>query len=137
MKTLPKGQLKHKSTNFNYFLLQKSANVFILERISIIMKLILLIVFLTFVNLSLVYSITQEEQQSFDKILEPLSKIYSFIKYAATLIASLFLVFSGVSYMAASNDVFKKDKVKMMIAYIIVGLSIIWAAPYIVDYLLK
>jgi len=101
------------------------------------MKLILLIVFLTFVNLSLVYSITQEEQQSFDKILEPLSKIYSFIKYAATLIASLFLVFSGVSYMAASNDVFKKDKVKMMIAYIIVGLSIIWAAPYIVDYLLK
>ena len=101
------------------------------------MKLIAIIVFLILANLSIAYSITQEEQQSFDKILEPISKIYSFIKYSTTLIASLFLVFSGISYMAASDDVFKKDRVKRMIAYIIVGLSIIWAAPYIVDFLLK
>src|SRR3989344_1545704 len=101
------------------------------------MKIIPIIFLLTIANLGIAYSITLEEQQSFDKILEPISKIYNFIKYAATLIASLFLAFSGISYMAASDDVFKKDKAKMMIAYVIVGLSIIWAAPYIVGYILK
>lgn len=101
------------------------------------MKVILIFIFVILLSLSLVYSITEEEQQKFDNILTPLSKIYDFVKYASTLIASLFLVFAGISYMTASNDISKKDKVKKMIAYIIVGLIIIWAAPSIVDYLLK
>ena len=46
-------------------------------------------------------------------------------------------MFAGISYMTTGNNVHKKDKVKQMIAYIVIGMALIWGAPFIVDYLLK
>lgn len=99
-------------------------------------NIIAIIVFIFLVS-NFVYSITDDQKEQFDKILLPLAKIYDLIRYGATIIASIFLVFSGISYMTSSNDPRKKDTVKLTIGYILVGLAIIWAAPYVVELFLK
>jgi len=82
-------------------------------------------------------TITPEDQQTFDQILQPVMKIYNFVKYAASVLAVIFLVFAGVTFIASGNDQAKREQAKMMMAYIVIGLIIIWVAPLIVSYLVK
>lgn len=79
--------------------------------------------------------ISPEDQETFDSILEPVMKIYNFIKYAATVIAVVFLVFAGVTFIMSGGDTARRESAKMMATYIIIGLIIIWVAPLIVEYL--
>ena len=80
-------------------------------------------------------TITNEDKQKFDQILTPIGKIYNFIKYAASLIAVIALLFAGISYMFSGNDVRKRDISKNMAAYVVIGLSVIWAARFVVNLL--
>ncbi|VVB81086.1 TrbC/VIRB2 family protein [uncultured archaeon] len=73
------------------------------------------------------------DTQTFDKILEPVWKVYSFVKYVATAVAAIFLVFAGISYMISGNDMMKRENAKHTIAYVVVGLIVIWAAPFVVQ----
>ena len=82
-------------------------------------------------------TISDEEKSKFDQILTPVTKIYNFIKYTASLIAVIALLFAGISYMWSGNDVQKRDKSKNMAAYVIIGLSVIWAAPFVVNLLIS
>lgn len=77
--------------------------------------------------------ISDEDKAKFDKILEPVTKIYNFVKYAATVIGSLFLVFSGFTFVTAGNDQHKRESAKTMAGYIVVGLIVIWIAPFLVS----
>jgi len=70
---------------------------------------------------------------AFDTILQPVWRVYNFVKYIATAIAALFLVFAGITYMMSGSDMMKRENAKHMIAYVVVGLSVIWAAPVIVS----
>lgn len=79
--------------------------------------------------------ISAEDQATFDQILTPVMKIYNFIKYAATVLAVVFLVFAGVSFILSAGDTAKRESAKNMGTYIIIGLIIIWIAPLIVQYL--
>lgn len=81
--------------------------------------------------------ISSSDKARFDEILKPVMKIYSFIKYTATVLAVLFLVFAGVSFVIHSNDPGKREQAKTMAAYIIIGLIVIWVAPLIVEFLLS
>jgi type IV secretory pathway VirB2 component (pilin) len=76
------------------------------------------------------------DKTTFDKILEPVMKIYNFVKYTATLIALLVLLFSGINYMLSGYDIKKRDQAKNMATYVVIGLVVIWAAPFAVQYLL-
>jgi len=69
---------------------------------------------------------------TFDQILQPVWKVYNFVKYIATAIAAIFLVFAGIMYMTSGGDMMKRENAKHTIAYVVVGLIIIWAAPYII-----
>jgi len=73
------------------------------------------------------------DTSTFDKILEPVWKVYSFVKYIATAIAAIFLVFAGIMYMTSGSDMMQRDNAKHMISYVIVGLIVIWAAPFVVQ----
>lgn len=73
------------------------------------------------------------DTSTFDKILEPVWKIYSFIKYIATAVAAIFLVIAGIIYMTAGNDMMRRDNAKHTITYVVVGLIVIWAAPFVVQ----
>lgn len=79
--------------------------------------------------------ISDEDKQTFDQILEPVMKIYNFIKYAATVIAVLFLIFAGVTFIMSGGDQAKREQAKGMGTYIVIGLIIIWIAPLIVNFL--
>jgi type IV secretory pathway VirB2 component (pilin) len=77
--------------------------------------------------------ITAEEQEQFDEILTPVMKIYNFIKYTASVIAVIALLFAGISYMMSGDDIRKREASKNTAAYVIIGLAIIWAAPMVVN----
>ena len=79
--------------------------------------------------------VSAQDQATFDQILVPVMKIYTFVKYAASVLAVLFLVFAGVSFITSGGDQAKRESAKMMAGYIVIGLIVIWVAPLIVTYL--
>ena len=80
--------------------------------------------------------ITAEEQQQFDQILQPVFKIYNFVKYIATVVAVIFLLYAGISYMTSGNDPKKRDQAKNIVTYVVIGMVVIWAAPLLVNLLI-
>ncbi len=80
-------------------------------------------------------TISADDQAKFDQMLSPVMKIYNFIKYAATAIAVLLLLFSGISFMMNGGDPKKRDDAKHMTTYVIIGLVIIWVAPLLVTFI--
>jgi len=79
--------------------------------------------------------ISSEDQQTFDEILEPVMKIYNLVKYSATVLAVVVMLFAGVTYMTAGGDPGKREKAKNMAMYVIIGLIVIWGAPLIVSFI--
>ncbi len=80
---------------------------------------------------------TAAEKAAFDEILTPVMMIYNLVKYGATAIAALMLLFSGITYMASGGDPKKKETAKNMATYVIIGLLIIWVAPFVVNLLVS
>lgn len=81
--------------------------------------------------------ISAEDKKTFEDILEPVIKVYNLIKYSASVIAVLVMLFAGIVYMTAGNDPRKRDQAKNMAGYVIIGLILIWAAPLIVDFIVN
>lgn len=81
--------------------------------------------------------ISEEDQETFDQILEPVIKIYSLVKYAATFIAVIVLLLAGVNYITSGSDPKKREGAKSMVMYVIIGLSVIWAAPIVVQFIVN
>ena len=79
--------------------------------------------------------ISEEDKATFDEILDPIMKIYNLVKYSATILAVVVLLFSGVSYMTSGNDPAKRERSKSMVTYVIVGLIVIWIAPLLVNFI--
>ena len=79
--------------------------------------------------------LSDEDKATFDKILEPVMKVYNMVKYIATVIAVIILLFAGVTYMISGSNPGKREKAKTMAMYVIIGLIIIWAAPLVVNFI--
>ena len=78
--------------------------------------------------------LTPEEEEQFDDILAPVMKVYNFIKYAASILGVLMLVFAGISFITAGGETGKKERAKNMAVGVVVGLIVIWVAPLVVKY---
>ena len=79
--------------------------------------------------------ISDEDKDAFDEILEPVMKIYNLVKYAATILAVVVLLFAGVNYMISGSNPGKRENAKNMVAYVVIGLIVIWAAPLVVNFI--
>ena len=79
--------------------------------------------------------ISNEDKATFDEILDPVMKIYNLVKYAASVVAVVVLLFAGVTYLTSGSNPGKREQAKNMIMYVVVGLIVIWAAPLIVDFI--
>ena len=79
--------------------------------------------------------ISAEDKETFDEMLTPVMKIYNFIKYAATAVAVIILLFAGITFMLNGGDPKKRDDAKHMSTYVIIGLVVIWMAPTIVTFI--
>jgi len=92
-----------------------------------------------FLFLFLIYHISLVSAASTDdfaQILQPLQTIYDLAKYAATVIAGLMMLFAGITYITSGSDPGKREKAKNMVMYVIIGLMVIWAAPFVVKLIL-
>ena len=74
------------------------------------------------------------DQQALDQILDPVMRIYTAVKYVATVIGVLMMVFAGISFMTAGAEIVKKERAKIMAVGVIIGLIVIWVAPLVVQY---
>ncbi len=79
--------------------------------------------------------LSSDEEATIDEILEPVMKVYRFIKYAATVIGVLMLVFAGISFATSGGDNAQKERAKNTAMGVVVGLILIWVAPLIVEYI--
>src|SRR3989344_7176993 len=82
-------------------------------------------------------TISAQDKATFDSILSPVMKIYNLVKYAASVLAVVVLLFAGVTYMISGSDPGKREKAKNMAMYVVIGLIVIWAAPLIVNFIVK
>lgn len=80
-------------------------------------------------------SISASDKQSFDNMLAPVLKIYNLVKYAASALAVVVLLFAGITYMTSGADPGSREKAKSMAMYVVIGLVVIWAAPLIVNFI--
>jgi len=80
-------------------------------------------------------TLSASDKATFDQMLSPVMKIYNLVKYSATVLAVLVLLFAGVMYITAGSDPGKREKAKNMAMYVIIGLVVIWAAPLIVNFI--
>lgn len=80
---------------------------------------------------------TAAEKAAFDEILMPVMMIYNLVKYGATAIAALMMLFAGITYMTSGGDPKQKETAKNMATYVIIGLLIIWVAPFVVNLLVS
>ena len=72
----------------------------------------------------------------FEEVLRPLNTIYNLVKYAATVISGLVMAFAGITYISSGSNPKKRENAKNMVVYVIIGLMVIWAAPFVVDIVL-
>ena len=103
------------------------------EKAKAIILPIALFLFLFLLQLVLV---SAADTETFDQILKPIQTIYDLVKYAVTIIAGLVLLFAGITYIMSGSDPGKREKAKNMVMYVIIGLAVIWAAPFIVKLIL-
>lgn len=88
--------------------------------------------FFTFMQMTLVSA----QSNQFEEILRPIETIYNLVKYAATVIAGLVMLFAGITYISSGSDPQKREQAKNMVMYVIIGLIVIWAAPFVVNLIL-
>ena len=102
-----------------------------------------LVFFVSLLSLQLVLAvnfnqtISAQDKQTFDSILSPVMKIYNFVKYTATVLAVMVLLFAGITYIISGSDPAKREQAKNMAMYVIIGLVVIWAAPLIVNFIVS
>ena len=80
--------------------------------------------------------ISASDKATFDQILEPVMKVYNLVKYSATVIAVIVLLFASLTFMTSGSDPGKREKAKNMAMYVVIGLIVIWAAPMIVNFII-
>jgi hypothetical protein len=100
-----------------------------------ILRVLPLAVFMLLV-LTQIVMVSAADESDFEQILKPLTTIYNLVKYAATVIAGLVMLFAGITYISSGSDPGKREKAKNMVMYVIIGLIVIWAAPFVVDLIL-
>lgn len=80
-------------------------------------------------------SISASDKATFDTMLSPVMKIYNLVKYFASAIAVVVLLFAGITYIISGNDPGKREQAKNMAMYVVIGLLVIWLAPLIVSFI--
>jgi hypothetical protein len=94
--------------------------------------LLLVVAPIALAELNFDQGLSVEEEAQVDAILAPVMKVFNIVKYGATIIGVLVIVFAGVSFLTAGGETSKKQRAKHMMAGVVVGLIVIWVAPLVV-----
>lgn len=100
----------------------------------IIFMLVLLFVMVTPVLAAIdMGGVSSADKLTFNQILQPVKKIYNLIKYIATFVACAMAVYAGVIYITSAGEPRRKENAKQMITFVLIGLMVVWATPYVID----
>jgi len=80
--------------------------------------------------------LSSSDKALFQEMLQPAFKLITLLQYLSTVFAVLYLLYAGITFITAGDDNSKKESSKSMIGLTIIGLFVIWGAPYFVNYLL-
>ena len=103
--------------------------------ISVMLLLLIVASPLVLAEIDFDQGLTPDEEDQIDSILAPVLKVYNFIKYAATIIGVLVLVFAGITFVTSGGEQGKKERAKNMATGVVIGLIIIWVAPLVVKFI--
>jgi hypothetical protein len=109
----------------------------ILQLVMLGLFLVLSLSNVAFAAIDLSETLSSDDEDAFDEILEPVMDIYNFVKYIATAVAALVLVGAGIVFMFSGSSPGKREMAKGMVMYVVIGLVIIWIAPLMVDFLVQ
>ncbi len=114
--------------------MKKNNNLNSSATVRILIKLVCFLLIVAPTVFSAVHAAETGDTATFNEILKPVLKITNFVKYAATILALLYLIFAGVNFVISGGNAANRENSKSMIAFIIIGLAVIWAAPLIINY---
>ena len=77
------------------------------------------------------------DKTMFKEMFKPVFNFLGLIPYAASVAAVFYILYAGFNMVTAGYDAEKKEQGKATIGLTILGLGVVWAAPMLVDYLLK
>lgn len=78
---------------------------------------------------------SQQDVQAFNQILNPLWKVISFVQYAGSVAALFYILITAVGMVMKSDEAESREKGKKTIGVIIAAVGLVWAAPYIINYM--
>ncbi|MDD3159991.1 MAG: pilin [Candidatus ainarchaeum sp.] len=90
-------------------------------------KIILLTILL--LSLNIVFATTIND------ITAPITKIYDLLKAVISIIGIIALTIAGAVYMFSGTNIQNRENAKNMVSYALVGLVLVWVAPFMVLYL--
>ncbi len=73
--------------------------------------------------------------ENLQKIKEPLERIYTVVQTLISIVAVLVITFAGFRFMTSGENIQTRESAKQMLSYAVMGLLIIWIAPYLVNFL--
>lgn len=73
--------------------------------------------------------------ENLQKIKEPLERIYTVVQTLISIVAVLVITFAGFRFMASGKNIQARESAKQMLSYAVMGLLIIWIAPYLANFL--
>ena len=68
-------------------------------------------------------------------ITEPLDKVYTALKAVVSVAAIIVLTIAGAKLMFSGDNLPARENAKLMVGYAVIGLVVVWAAPFVVSYL--
>lgn len=72
---------------------------------------------------------------SVSDITAPITKIYDLIKGVVSIVGVIALTVAGAMYMFSGSNIQARENAKSMVSYAVVGLVLVWVAPFMVSYL--
>jgi len=71
-----------------------------------------------------------------DKIKEPLDRVYSVIQTIVSVVGVIVITFAGFRFMSSGDNIQSRESAKHMLSFAVIGLMIVWIAPYLVNYII-
>ncbi|MBI5065991.1 hypothetical protein HZA97_07170 [Candidatus Woesearchaeota archaeon] len=80
--------------------------------------------------------LSSNDKAMLKQMLKPVINGISALPYVATALAVLYILYAGIGFVTAGYDTAKKEQSKQAIGLTLVGLAVVFAAPYLVQYLM-
>jgi|SRR3989344_1023279 len=106
-----------------------------MNKVYAVILLVLLLLPVALAAISYDQELSTDDKQQLEIILSPALKLLRAAQYLATFAAVVMLIYAGVLIVMFGSEMEKRKRGKQVIAGVIIGLLVIWGAPYFIRFL--